>query len=130
MVYTHKKFTGELKKYNDELNKKLNRNDSYSDKIKTLPRQMMVQNKNSSPENKESNNSQDPTTAVPDNNKAPPLEGGHYMKIGGIWTVNHEIRSSKFYEILIKKEIKGDNDMYLMNFYNHTNIFFNTVTIL
>ena len=33
--------------------------------------------------------SQDPTTMVPANKKAPPLEGGNYMKIGGMWTLKH-----------------------------------------
>ena len=46
--------------------------------------------------------SQDPTTRVPANKKATPLEGGNSMKIGGMCTLKHEIRSPKFYELIIK----------------------------
>ena len=44
----------------------------------------------------------DPTTVVPTNKRAKPLEGGHSAKIGGMWTLKHEISSPKFYDILIK----------------------------
>ena len=33
-----------------------------------------------------------PENVVPDNNKAPTLEGEYYTKIGGMWTLN--MRSS------------------------------------
>ena len=56
----------------------------------------------SSPENKDSQKSQDPNTVVPDKNKAPPLEGVHSTKIGGIWNLKHEISSPKFYKLIIK----------------------------
>ena len=50
----------------------------------------------------DSTKAQDPTTLVPANNNSPPLEGGNYKKIGGVWTLKHDIRSPKFYELLIK----------------------------
>ena len=50
---------------------------------------------------------QDPTNLVPDNNKAPPLEGRHSTNIVSIWNLNHEIRSPKFYELIIKQYLKG-----------------------
>ena len=34
--------------------------------------------------------------------KAPPLEGGHSHKIGGMGTLKRDISSSKFYEIFLK----------------------------
>ena len=62
----------------------------------------------SSPEYKDSPTHQDPTTAFQANMRAPPLEGGHSTKIGGMWTLKHEISSPKFYEILIKTELKNN----------------------
>ena len=47
-------------------------------------------------------NDQYPTTVILDNNKAPPLEVGHYKKDGGIWNLKHDNRSPKFYGVLIK----------------------------
>ena len=35
----------------------------------------------SSPDKKDSPKAQDPNTVVPDNNKSPPLEGGHYKRM-------------------------------------------------
>ena len=67
---------------------------------------------------------------VPDNKRSPPLEGVHYTKIGGMWTLKHEISSPKFYELLIKTEIKGDTALDLNNFYNHTKLCLNVVTRL
>ena len=54
-----------------------------------------------SPYKKDSPKAQDTTTMVLDNKKSPPLEGGHSTKIGGMWTLKHEISSPKFYELLI-----------------------------
>ena len=65
---------------------------------------------------------------VPDEKRDPSLKGGYYTKNGGIWTLRHEIIPQKFYEILIKTELKGDTDLELNNFYNHSKIFLNTVT--
>ena len=70
------------------------------------------------------------TTVVSYNRRAPPLEGGQSMKIGGIWTLKHEISSPRFYELLIKIELRGDTAMDLKNFYNHINMCLNVVTIL
>ena len=65
---------------------------------------MMDHNNNSklSPAQKDTLNPPDPTTVVPDNSRAPPLEGGNSTKICGMWTLQHEIRSPNFYELLIK----------------------------
>ena len=52
---------------------------------------------------KDSPKTQYPTTMVPNNKRAPPLEGGHSTKISGMWTLKHDISSPKFYGILIKK---------------------------
>ena len=60
------------------------------------------QNSNSYPDNMDSPNYQDPTNLVQVKNKDKPLEVGHYMKIGGMWTLKHEISSPKLYELLIK----------------------------
>ena len=57
------------------------------------------------------------------NRKVAPLEGGHSKKIGGIWTLKHEINSPKFYELVINNDPKGDNGLHLKNFYNHINMF-------
>ena len=67
---------------------------------------------------------------VPANRRAPILEGGHSTKIGEMWTLKHEISSPKFYEILIKTELKGYTDIYLKNFYNHIKMCLNTMTII
>ena len=58
------------------------------------------------------------------------MEGGHSTKIGGIWTLKHETISTKFYEILIRTEIKGYTTLDLKNFYNHANMCLNEVTRL
>ena len=44
----------------------------------------------------------DPTVAVTDNRRATSLERGHFIKIGGMWTLKQEISSPKLYELLIK----------------------------
>ena len=38
-----------------------------------------------------------PKPMVPPNRRAPPLDSRHSTKIGGIWTLKHEISSPKFY---------------------------------
>ena len=45
----------------------------------------------SSPAQKDTSNPPDPTTVVPTNKRAPPLERGHYTKIRGMWTLKNEI---------------------------------------
>ena len=56
----------------------------------------------SSPDHKYSPKARDSTTMVPDNKRDPPLDGRHSTKIGGMWTLKHEISSPKFFELLIK----------------------------
>ena len=70
---------------------------------------------------------QNSTTLVPDNKKDQPLEGGHSTKIGGMWTLKHEISSPKLYEIPIKIELKGNISMDLKTLYKHINVSFNAV---
>ena len=54
----------------------------------------------------------------------------NYTKIGGMWNLKYEIISPKFYEILIKTELKGDTALDIKNFYNHINTCLNAVTRL
>ena len=104
----------------------------YSDmnEIKRMLTKMTNQKQNSLPDKKDIPKNQDLTTAFLDNNKAPPLEVGHSTKIGEIRNIKHEISSSKFYEILIKTELKYETDMDLNNFYNHIKTCLNAVTRL
>ena len=76
-----------------------------------------------------SRKSQDTDTLVFSKNKDTPSEGRNSMKIGGMWTLKHEISSPKFYELLIKKELKVCTDLELNNFYNKPNMCLNAVTI-
>ena len=69
----------------------------------------------SSPTHKDALTPPDPTTLVPDNRRSPPLEGGHSTKIGGMWTLKHEISLLKFYQILIKTELKVDTALDIKN---------------
>ena len=71
---------------------------------------------NSSLYKKDPTKSQDPNTVVLANKKAPPLEGGNYKNIGGMWTIKHDISSQKFYGILINTELKVDTTLDLNNF--------------
>ena len=56
----------------------------------------------SSPDNKDPPKAHYTTAVVPAKNRDPTLEGGHSTKIGGMWTLKHDIISPKFYELLIK----------------------------
>ena len=47
-----------------------------------------------------------------------------------MWTLKHEIRLPKFYELLIKIELKGETAMDIKKFYNHIKICINMVTRL
>ena len=58
------------------------------------------------------------------------MEGVNSTEIGGMWTLNHTIISSKFYELLTKTELNGDTAMDLKNFYNHIKMCLNTVTTI
>ena len=62
----------------------------------------------SSPTHKDTLTPTDSNTVVPTNRRDPPLEGGHSTKTGGMWTLKHDISSPKFYELLMKTELKGD----------------------
>ena len=84
----------------------------------------------SSPAQKDTLTPPDPTTVAQTNRRAPPLEGGHSTKIGGMWTLKHEISSPKFYELLIKIELKGDTALGLKNFFNQIKMCLNALTRL
>ena len=47
-----------------------------------------------------------------------------------MWTLKHEISSPRFYELLIKIELKGDTALDLNNYYNHVKMSLNAVTKL
>ena len=51
-------------------------------------------------------NYMDPETEIPDDKRAPPLEGGQSIKIGGMWNLKHGIRSPRLCEILINTKPK------------------------
>ena len=70
----------------------------------------------SSPDKKDWPKAKDLTTVVPANKRAPPLEGGNYMKIGGMWNIKHENISPKFYKLIINTQLKGNTDLDLNNF--------------
>ena len=84
----------------------------------------------SSPTQKDTSTPPETTTVVPSNRRDPPLEGGNSTKIGGVWTLKHEIISPKLYELLMKIEIKGNTALYFKNFYNHINMCLNAATRL
>ena len=67
---------------------------------------------------------------VQTNRRAPPLEGEIYENISGMWTHKHEISSLRFYELLIKIELKGDTALDLKNLYNHVKMSLNAITKL
>ena len=130
LAVTNKQVTDELNQNNDEFNKKLTRNDSDLENINTLLITVLSQKKTNSTYNMDLKKSHDPTTVVPYNNRDSPLEGGHYTIIGGMRDLKHEIISSKFYEILTKKELKCETALDLKNFYNHIKMCINEVNRL
>ena len=81
-------------------------------------------------ENKYSPKDLYPNTAVPDNKRATPLEGGHYTKIGGMWNIKHKIISPKFYELIINTELKFYTTLDLNKFYNNIKMCPNEATRL
>ena len=83
-----------------------------------------------SPENKVSPKAQDTNTVFTDNKRDTPLEGGNSTKIGGMWNLKNDISSPKFYELLIKTELKEDNALDIKSFYNHIKRCINTFTRL
>ena len=82
------------------------------------------------PAQRDSPKPRDPNVSVSTNRTDPPLDGGHSTNIGGMWTLKHDIRSPKLYELIIKTELKGYIDVDLKNFYNHIKMCLNAVTIL
>ena len=96
MQYLNDKIYSEFTKIKSDTKK---RNSEFSEMksdtndIKTMFTHMMSQKQNSSPGNMDSLKAHDTDTVVPTNKKSPPLEGGHYMKIGCLWNLKHEIRS-------------------------------------
>ena len=86
------------KKENDEKLTKI------TEDIKKLTTLMMDQANiyKSSPAQKDTSTTPDPTTTVQTNRRAPPLEGGKFTNIVGMCTLKHRIISPKFYELLIK----------------------------
>ena len=84
----------------------------------------------SSPSQKDTSNSLDPTTVVQTNRRATPLKGEHFTKIGGMWTLKHEISSPKFYELLIKTKLKVDTALDIKNFFNQIKMCLNALTRL
>ena len=85
---------------------------------------------NSALAQKDTSTPPDPTTTVQTKRRAPPLEGGISENIAGMWTLKHEISSPRFYELLIKTELKGYTAMDLKNFFNHIKMSLNVVTRL
>ena len=83
-----------------------------------------------SPAQKDTSTPPYPTTVVLGNRRDTPLDVGHSTKVGGMWTLKHEICSPKFYETLIKIELKRYTALDFKNFYNHINMCPNEVTRL
>ena len=83
-----------------------------------------------SPENRDALNAHDTTTVVLANKKAPRLEGGHSTKNIGMWNLKQKMSSPKFYELLIKAELKGDTDLDQKNFHNHIDMCINAMNRL
>ena len=73
---------GDNKQYTDDLKNTLKKYDSGFTKIKTVLKQLMVQNQNFSPDKVDSPKVQDPDTLVLANKRSPPLEGVYSMKSG------------------------------------------------
>ena len=69
---------------------------------------MMAWNNNSksSQDKKDSPKPPEPTYVVPTNRRSPPLDDVHNTRIGGMWTLNHDISSPKLYELIFKTELK------------------------
>ena len=84
----------------------------------------------SSPAQKDTSTPPEPTTTVQTNRRDPPLEGVISENIAGMWTLKNEISSPKFYELLIKTELKIYTALDLKNFLNHIKMSLNEVTRL
>ena len=79
---------------------------SGSTNIQTILAQIVFQDQNYSTDKVESLTVQDLEIVVLANKKAQPWEGVHDMKIDGMCTLKHDIISSKFYEFLVKTQLK------------------------
>ena len=108
----------------------------YNDKMKKLTEDLtsmitsmvdQIKISKSSTDRKDSQKYQYHTTVVLANKRYPPLEDVNYTKVGGMWTLKHEIISPKLYELLIWTELEGETDMNLKNFYNHIKMCLNEV---
>ena len=121
------------KKNGDKITILIENQKETNETLKLILAEMKIDKKNiskSSPAQRDTSTPLEPTTTVQNNRKIPPLEEGISDKIRGIWTLKHEIRSPKLYELLIKTELKGDTDMDLNNFFNHIKMCLNAVTRL
>ena len=72
----------------------------FSETIKSIMNQ--TNNSKFSPAQNNTSHPPYPATVLLANRRAPLLDRGHYSKIGGMWTLKHEIISPKFYELLTK----------------------------
>ena len=70
----------------------------------------------------------EPTTVVTSNRRDTLLEVGKFTKNCRTWTLKHDIRSPKFYELFINTELKEDTSLDLNNFYNRINMCLNAAT--
>ena len=111
----------------------------YDDKIKNITEDLIeiitsivdqIKFYKSSPYKKDSSKAHYNAAVVPAKRRATTLEGRHSTKICFMWTLKHDISSPKFYELLIKIELKGDTALDLKNLYNHINMYLNAVTRL
>ena len=79
------------------------------------------------PSQKDTLNTLESTNMFLANRRAPPLDRGNSKTIGEMWTLKHDIRSPKIYELLIKTELKGDTSLDIKNLYNHIKMCLNAV---
>ena len=109
-----KSYAEKMKKYYSKLDKQDSKIDNLTEMIINIVDKN--QNLNNLSDNIYSPKYQGPTTVVPNNNKSPTLEGGYSTKYGYMRTLDYEISSPKFYELLINKEHKSDTDVDIKNF--------------
>ena len=81
----------------EETKETLERHESEFTNIKTIIAQLLIQDKNYSTDKVDSPKDQDTDTILPGNKIYSPLESGHYMRTGGMWTLKHDIYSPEFY---------------------------------
>ena len=83
-----------------------------------------------SPAQKDTLTPLEPINVVPSKRRYPQIDGVNSTKIGGMWTLKHDISSPKFYGIIIKLELKGNTALDINNFYKQIKMCLNTVIIL